>query len=198
VDHERRRRELADAALSVVRNSGLDGLTVRGVAAEAGWSTGALAHYFNSKDALLQAAHQRVIERIFERARKAESSSSPLARFREFLLAALPLDDERHAELTVWFAFVARALARSDFAEQQRAGHRFWVSEIERHIVQAQAAGEVPATKDAGAAAEELAVFLDGLAQRGCLFRGHGMTAADLVALLDTQLAHLARPVGPR
>jgi AcrR family transcriptional regulator len=193
VDHERRRRELADAALTVVRNSGLDGLTIRGVAAEAGWSTGALAHYFNNKDALLQAAHHRVIERIFERARKAESSSSPIARLREFLLSAMPLDDERQAELTVWFAFVARALSRSDFGDQQRAGHRYWVSEIERHIIQAVAAGEIPATKDPGAAAEALALFLDGMAVRGSLFRGHGMTAAEQVALLDAQLAHLGR-----
>src|SRR4030095_4840204 len=53
VEHEERRELLAAAALRVIMRDGIAGLTVREVAKEAGFTTGALTHYFHSKDHLL-------------------------------------------------------------------------------------------------------------------------------------------------
>jgi AcrR family transcriptional regulator len=44
VDHEQRRGELAAAVWSLASREGLEAVTVRRVAEEAGWSTGALVH----------------------------------------------------------------------------------------------------------------------------------------------------------
>ena len=58
VDHDQRRRELAQAAWNVIADSGIDGATTREIAREAGYSTGVLAHYFERKDdILLEALH---------------------------------------------------------------------------------------------------------------------------------------------
>ena len=53
VDHEARRAELAAAVWRLASREGLGAVTMRGVAAEAGWSTGALGHYFADKEELL-------------------------------------------------------------------------------------------------------------------------------------------------
>lgn len=177
-----------------MRDGGLDGLTVRAVAAESGWSPGAMAHYFDNKDALLQTAHQRVIERIFERASEAESASSPMVRLRDSILSALPIDAERFSELTVWYAFLGAGLGRADFADQQREGHRRWIAMIERHLEDARAAGEVPADTDVPSAAVELALVVDGIALQGSLFNSAEMAPERQLELLDAHLDALRAP----
>jgi AcrR family transcriptional regulator len=104
VDHEARRRELAAAVWRVVCARGPAAVTIRDVAAEAGWSSGALRHYFRTREDLLVFAFRLAGERAAERIRAA--GDAPL---RELLEHALPLDDERRQEALIWFAFVGLA-----------------------------------------------------------------------------------------
>ena len=53
VDHDLQRVKFAEAAMSLIARDGLEGVTMRAVAAEAGLSYGSLFHYFSSKDELL-------------------------------------------------------------------------------------------------------------------------------------------------
>jgi AcrR family transcriptional regulator len=53
VDHEQRRRELGEAVWRVIRRDGVEAASVRKVAQEAGWSAGALRHYFSTQSELL-------------------------------------------------------------------------------------------------------------------------------------------------
>ncbi|GGM82457.1 hypothetical protein GCM10012275_61300 [Longimycelium tulufanense] len=48
-----RRRELAAAACRVILREGIEATSVRAIATEAGWSTGALRHYFPIRTCLL-------------------------------------------------------------------------------------------------------------------------------------------------
>lgn len=57
-----RRRALADAAIEVLGRSGIHGLSHRSVDERAGLPPGTASNYFRSRDALLQAAADRVIE----------------------------------------------------------------------------------------------------------------------------------------
>src|SRR5258708_28571433 len=52
-DHKERREVFAMAALRVIMRAGDDGLTVREVAKQAGFTTRALTHYFTSNDQVL-------------------------------------------------------------------------------------------------------------------------------------------------
>jgi AcrR family transcriptional regulator len=55
VDHDLRRREVAEIAYGLIAQGSTDAATVRNVAAEAGYSTNIVSHYFSGKKDLLQA-----------------------------------------------------------------------------------------------------------------------------------------------
>jgi AcrR family transcriptional regulator len=58
VDHNVQRQKFAEATMRLVARQGLEGVTMRAVAAEAKLSYGSLFHYFESKDDLLMHAVQ--------------------------------------------------------------------------------------------------------------------------------------------
>jgi AcrR family transcriptional regulator len=104
VDHEARRRELAAAVWRVICSRGPTAVTIRDVAAEAGWSSGALRHYFPTREELLVFAFQLAGERAA--ARIVAAGDAPVGALLE---EALPLDEERRQEALIWFAFVGLA-----------------------------------------------------------------------------------------
>src|SRR3954462_1087986 len=121
VDHEERRAELREAVWRLASRDGLEAVTVRGVAEEAGCSTGALVHYFDDKEELLLFAFRTVADRVMRRVAAAEeATTNPLELARAMLLEGLPLDRERQAEVRVWFAFLGLALTRPALARDQR------------------------------------------------------------------------------
>jgi AcrR family transcriptional regulator len=60
-----RREELVQAAFAVAVEEGLEHVTGRKVAAKAGLSSGLIFFHFESRDALLEAVLDRLVERIF-------------------------------------------------------------------------------------------------------------------------------------
>lgn len=118
VDHTERRRELAEAVWRVVGRSGIEHASVRAVAAEAGWSAGALRHYFDSQDRLVAFAMDLVAERVRQRV----GAGVPHSGWRDQVLWLLdqfiPTDQQKRTETAIWFAFSARA--NSDAALRKR------------------------------------------------------------------------------
>ncbi len=191
VDHEQRRAELAAAVWRLVSTEGLDALTVRRVAAEAGWSTGALVHYFADKESLVLFAFRTVADRVGSRVdRLAQESSDPLVLARALLMEGLPLDADRRAEVRVWFAFLGLALTRPSLAKAQRVGYRAWRSRVEQLLRQAQVDGRIDPEVDCGLEAAELVALVDGLAVQAT-FEPRTFTSERLVALVDARLERL-------
>src|ERR687886_364195 len=77
VDHQQRRRELADAVWRVVAREGLDGTSLQLVADQAGWSIGSLRHYFASKAELLPVDTARREEAVVWLAFIARATTDP-------------------------------------------------------------------------------------------------------------------------
>jgi AcrR family transcriptional regulator len=123
VDHEARRRELAAAVWRVISARGPQAVTIREVAAEAGWSSGALRHYFANKEDLQVFAFRLAGERAAARIRA--HGGEPLDRLLEH---ALPLDDERADEARIWFAFVGQASSNPRLQEELEAAYR-WIAD---------------------------------------------------------------------
>src|ERR671910_1577923 len=96
VDHRERRELLADALMRLAAARGLEGVSLRHVAAEAGVSTGMVQHYFRTKDEMMTFALGMVMDRIRERsqadAAPASASASACELVRRLLLQVLPLD----------------------------------------------------------------------------------------------------------
>jgi AcrR family transcriptional regulator len=122
VDHEERRRELAEALWRVIVASGPQAVSIRSVAAEAGLSAGALRHYFQTREELLVFAmdlsEQRVIQRMREHAHTLDPDLPMVERVARFAEQMLPLDEMRRAEFRAWEA--AGALGEGDPRREER------------------------------------------------------------------------------
>ena len=164
VDHERRRSELGAAVWRVIRRDGVEAASVRKVAQEAGWSAGALRHYFSTQTELLGFAIQMVVERIEARVGALAPPADPREAVEQRLHELLPLDKERRAENEVWLAFTGRALVDP----QLRARHEEVDEELRRACLGALEelgrAGRLRPRLDLELEAERLHGLLDGLA----------------------------------
>jgi TetR/AcrR family transcriptional regulator, transcriptional repressor of bet genes len=188
VDHEQRREELAAAVWRLASRDGLHAVTIRAVATEAGWSTGALHHYFADKEELLLFAFRTIANRIGRRVAAArEGARDRLDLVRALLAIGLPLDAERRDETRVWFAFLGLALTRPPLARAQGAAYGQWRRLVRSALEQAQAEGELGAAIDPEREAAELVALMDGLAVQGMF----GLSAARQMELLDARIAEL-------
>lgn len=162
VDHDARREALADALMRLVERDGVERVSMRAVAAEAGWSTGVLAHYFADKDALLTYAFELVAERVIARAGARAAAAGPgRAAVRAVLAEALPADAPRRREARLWFAYLERARTAPAMAAVARRRYDAWTEALAQAL---RGAGADPS--GATAAAVTLLALVDGLAVR--------------------------------
>ena len=184
VDHEVRREELAAALWRVVVRDGVEAASVRRVAAEAGWSTGSLRHYFDSQGALLVFAMELAIERVTARLAAVDGAGTPRELAARILHEVLPLDEERRAEMQVWLAFTARSLVDPELRELRDVAH----TGIRGLCVTAVELLGAPARE-----AERVHALVDGLALHAVLDPAT-TTPARQRELLAAQLDALAQP----
>jgi TetR/AcrR family transcriptional regulator, transcriptional repressor of bet genes len=193
VDHEARRAELGEAVWRVALRRGLEEATLREIAAEAGWSTGALAHYFADKDELLRFAFRLVVRRTGARFARAVEGGDRLEALGAALRESLPLDEERRAEARVWLAFLGRSLSRPELAAERRGFYAGWRRGVADAIAAGRSDGTLrtdlpPETEAAG-----LIALVDGLALQA-LSDPAGLPPARQTAILDAALARLRAP----
>jgi AcrR family transcriptional regulator len=191
VDHEQRREELAAAVWRLAAREGLEALTVRAVAEEAGCSTGALVHYFSDKEELLLFAFRTVADRVGRRVAKVETRTrDPLELARAMLAEGLPTDRARQEEVRLWFAFLGLALTRPALARAQRVTYRAWRDRVAEHLRAAQESGAIRGHVDCADEAAALVALVDGLAVQAT-FEPRRFAAARQLELLDARLAEL-------
>jgi TetR/AcrR family transcriptional repressor of bet genes len=135
VDHAQRRNEIALVACRVVAEHGFDQASMVRIAREAGYTTGMLAHYFESKQDIIIAALRLILKRIDERlARPAGAVVRPdlLA----LLMEALPLDEHRHTECAFWTTFWGQVSADRRLKRINAWVHREYMRLFERCLAQ--------------------------------------------------------------
>src|SRR5258708_10749576 len=103
VDHAQRRDQIALVACRVVATHGFEQATIVRIARAAGYTTGMLAHYFDSKQEIILAALRLIMRRMEQRlTRPSEGKDSDLL---SVLSEALPIDARRVQECAFWMAF---------------------------------------------------------------------------------------------
>ncbi|MCY1139668.1 TetR family transcriptional regulator [Actinoplanes sp. Pm04-4] len=116
VDHDERRRLIADALMRVAAEQGLEAVSLRHVAAAAGVSTGMVQHYFRTKDEMMSFALTAVSERSEARVRFALGAlapdPSPRELLRTMIATLLPLDGPAREDGRVALAFLAWTAVR--------------------------------------------------------------------------------------
>lgn len=103
VDHAKRRDEIAHVACQVVAHYGFEQATVARIARAAGYTTGMVAHYYDSKQDIILAALRLILRRIEERLTRERQSGE--ANLLDVLSEALAIDAQRFTECAFWMAF---------------------------------------------------------------------------------------------
>jgi TetR/AcrR family transcriptional regulator, transcriptional repressor of bet genes len=130
VDHEQRRDEIALVACRVVAEYGFDQATIVRIAREAGYTTGMVAHYFDTKQEIIIAALRLILRRIEERLTAAVGAGDP--QLLALLTEALPVDATRFTECAFWTAFWGQVSADSRLKRINAWMHREYLKLFER------------------------------------------------------------------
>ncbi|CAM5587597.1 hypothetical protein GCM10010329_47610 [Streptomyces spiroverticillatus] len=117
VDHEDRRQRLAEAVWELTLREGLEGVTLRKVAAEAGVSMGQVQHYHSSREDMVRDAVARAMAALNARieasvkAAAAGEGAGPEMILRECLYAMLGRDEEGARLLRLSVAVLGRSIS---------------------------------------------------------------------------------------
>ncbi|WP_438485505.1 TetR/AcrR family transcriptional regulator [Streptomyces sp. S186] len=185
VDHESRRRRIADAVCRLADESGLEGVTLRDVAARAEVSMGAVQRCFRTKEEMLVFALTHIGEQITARV-TTRLASSPAQSARTTLGHAATevalLQEQRRAEARVWLAFAAQAAVTPRLAAILRASY------TELQDLFARLIAEATETATPQRAARALLALTDGLTTHVLI--GH-LSPTEALDVLDDHLTHL-------
>lgn len=187
VDHDQRRRDLAEAAWRVAVRSRLGDLTLRAVAAEAGVSTGILAHYFADKEALIVHALHTAVESLTARYTEQAAKLGPWETLRAALQEVLLLDAERRAEWRAWLNFWDLALSAPALAAEHNRWYGSWRNHLTTLVWCCQQEGLLSRERDPYAEAVAAIAYVDGLCLQAA-FDPDQFTAARQIVLLDRYL----------
>jgi len=190
VDHHARRTQIADALMRIAAAQGLEAVSLRHVAAEAGVSAGMVQHYFRTKDEMMTFALGVVSDRVQSRiaAEVAGGTPSPKGIVRAVLTQMLPLTEPRLLEGQVALAFFAYAAHKPEFASglhETTAGMQAFIAD------QIRAATAAPTHLDPDHAAMVLLAVVEGL---GLYIVSHHYPPDAALAVFDT---HLDAVFGP-
>ena len=191
-DHAARRKQLADALMRLAATHGLEAVSLRHVAAEAGVSTGMVQHYFRTKDQMMTFALDMVMANVEARAR-AEAvhygpHASPKTIVRSLLIQILPLDEIRRLESHVVLAFLAYAAVKPAIGAGLRDSSGQMCGFIAEQIMRAQADNDTALRIDPDQAAIGLLALVDGM---GLQLLGQRCPVEVAVAALDAHLTAL-------
>ncbi|RNJ41070.1 hypothetical protein B5V01_07655 [Mesorhizobium erdmanii] len=157
VDHDLRREQLAASACEAIAEFGLDKVKLVKIARAAGFTTGALTHYFPDKDTLLLAALRFAMKSTSARIEQ-RLSAYP----KDYFLAlceALPIHPVATRESLVWYYFWLRSLSDPTVRKAQAADHAAWLDQVKTCIA--------------------------GLSERSSHFSNQKMEAEDLIAFIN-------------
>jgi AcrR family transcriptional regulator len=190
VDGERRREEVLEATWRVMAREGIEGVSVRGIAAEAGYSTGVIAHYFKNKDDVVRSALVRVWRREAERIASRTAGLRGLRALRAAVSEVLPRGHERQLEMAVWMCFWGRAVGDERLIAEQRRYYGAWRALLRQRLVEAQKLGELRRELDPATEAVRLAALIDGVGIQA-VFEPERFSDRKLAQIVDTHLESL-------
>ncbi|MEH6375618.1 TetR/AcrR family transcriptional regulator [Streptomyces sp. KLMMK] len=192
VDYDSRRRQIVAAAFALVSEQGLEGMTMRDVAARAGVSVGAVQRCFPSKEEMMVSVvedmNERVSARIRDRIADSPDPDSAATMLQHTLAGIMPHDEPTLAESRAWLAFAAHAAVTPTLAAVQRKQYEGLAELITLLLRTAQASGDVRSDADTDGEADALIALADGLGMQILMGR---RTPDSALAMLDRRLATL-------
>lgn len=179
VNHEERRRIIAEATWKMIMKKGIEGTSVRAIADEANLSLGSLRHYFSSQEELLSYSMDLVKERVAERLEKKFAQDIPMDELLvHFFLEIIPLEEQSRLEMTVWFHFMANVQFRHKFE-----GDDGILEALNQLLSVLEANNRLKSGMNLQEEIETLYALVDGLAIH-CLFAPERLTKERIVPII--------------
>ncbi|MFF9111879.1 TetR/AcrR family transcriptional regulator [Streptomyces sp. NPDC014776] len=191
VDPQARRAAVAEAVWRLILSRGLEGVSVRTVAKEAGLSTGALRHYFAGQSDVLTFAMQLVIDRVRARVQALEPQPDAGATVLRAVEELLPLDAERRAEAEVWLAFTVRAQTDPALRALRDTSYEL-LQDLCHRLVEALRQDDPGTDPDLRVEGERLYALIDGLVVH-CVIRPDRATPSLMRDVIARHLSELTR-----
>lgn len=183
VDHGERRSELTDAVARIAARDGLQAVTMRAVAAEAGVSLRLVQYYFENKHGLLIGAMRRLEEQSNARWRaRLSNTADPRAMLHAFISEALPTDPKSTDFYRVSAAFGELARTDTELAAEPLAGG---LTRLRSTVLDTFRAADLPPDADPEAETDALISLCNGLST--AVLIGHH-SADEAVAIAEYQL----------
>lgn len=199
VDHDQRRREIADAVARLAGKRGLAAVTFREVAAEAGISVALVQHYFGSKQNLLlrtvDIVSVRMAERFAARIGALGSRAGNVDRIRAIAESFLPTDEESRQMMVLYHAVGAVGLTDPDMrGDGAHHNHAALIRVMVELLDAGRAAGEIDDSVDVVAEARLFTAAITGLSAAVLL---DALSADQAIDAIDAHLRRLS-PAGSR
>lgn len=190
VDHDARRREIAESVLRLVVREGVEAVSLRKVAAESGMAMGTTQYYFADREQMLTFALATMNERRGARVQGAVAAlgerADPRLVLRTVITQVLPLTEESRFESAVGAAYYIRALGDPATRDLLAAGPRRVVGILQAMLERAAAEGRLRKGVDPEPEARLLWALLEPAPVMGGYWGPE-----EALALVDYQLARI-------
>jgi AcrR family transcriptional regulator len=164
VDRTVRREAFLAAANSMIKKHGISGVTARAVAAEAGFTTGALVHYVKSMDELLVEASEYSARDVRANMLEAEEEPNALEALRGVLYLALASDADKRGNWNFFLGFWERSVHNAAVRKVTYLRYEEWLKRLSRLIRRAIEEGGLGKDVDVTLAARSAVALIDGIA----------------------------------
>ncbi len=195
VDHGERRRELTAALLRIASTRGLQAVSMREVAAEAGVSLRVVQYYFTDKKTLMASGITELAARLDRRVREraaAIGTGLPARTVLEVVLGSiLPTDEDSRADQLAWTAYHAAGLTDPGSAVDGRFAPDALEEWLTGVLGQAVEDGQVAGDHNPRVEVVSLLAMTNGLVSS---VLGRQRTAEDALAVVRYRLDRLFAP----
>ncbi|MFI6503969.1 TetR/AcrR family transcriptional regulator [Nonomuraea typhae] len=199
VDHDERRRRLTEALLRIASTRGLQAVSMREIAAEAGVSLRVVQYYFTNKQALLEAGltelGARMQRRFEQRTGPAAGELTTRGLFAAVLGVAVPFDEQSKLDSMAWTAYYTAALTDPALAAAGLTLPDALENFLTVRLAAAQQAGDIAPDRDPRIEVAGLLALANGLTS-SVLSRQR--SREDATEIIDYHLDRLFEQKGQR
>ena len=193
---EQRRIQLVEVTIDSLAEVGWVGTTLAEIAKRAGVSAGLVAHYFDDKDGLMEAAFRTLARTLWVRVReRLAQAHTPRGRVQAVIDTNLAPEEFDKRTGTAWLAFWGQVLHVTGLKRVQTAYQRRMLSNLRSDLRQM-----IP-PQEARSLAAMIAAMIDGVWLRAALSEWReadsGSARALLTAFVEARLRDLARAQAP-
>ncbi|MFE3292732.1 TetR/AcrR family transcriptional regulator [Rhodococcus sp. NPDC059234] len=161
-----RQTQILEAAVRVIAQSGVRGLRIEKLAAEAGVSTALIYYHFQDRAGVLRRALEHINERAERYTADSLESADPRTQLEQTLLLEIQDAPAVRENSIAWGELRASAIFNEDLREQLRAATHAWAKDIEALIIEAQSVDLADPEADPTDASERLTALVEGLSER--------------------------------